>query len=87
MTGMDGVNFMFKMIFYAVIAYVLLEQVVCVYLYNVAVSMGIGAVGMSIFDKIVWIVRALPFVLIGTGILYNIAYALKYGSGGQANSW
>jgi hypothetical protein len=84
MTGMDGVNFMFKMCFYAVISWAVLQQVVVSYLYSYMVAASFDAGAMAIMDKIVLIINALPFVLIGTGILYNVAYALKYGSGGQA---
>jgi len=87
MSGMDGINYMIKMIFFAAISYVVLEQVVVGSFYPYAVAAGLPATAMGILQTIVWFIRALPFIFIANGILFNFAYAFKYGSGGQASNY
>lgn len=82
MTGWDGVAFMLKMIFLTALYFAIFDQVVSVELYGL-VQDGGDARAIDIMDKIMFVWNALPFIFIGTGILYNISYAYKYGSGGE----
>ena len=72
--------YVLEMIFSVGFIYIILDQLVRVYLKDLAIQMGVDATLLTVFIS-VW--TLLPFMWIGGALLYGITYTLKVsGEGG-----